>query len=161
MPKEDAPWPLWMRIIRVLVPGLVRIALWGVALALTATGVVTWRNWSALAKRGTDATARVERCKSLGKGGGYFSSCTYSYRVGLNGALNEGHFQSGRHFEEGQTIAIRYLPEEPATSAWSPDLEYPNLIPAAMTAVGVAFLVLVARGERKDRRRGRETRKAQ
>jgi hypothetical protein len=138
----------WKRAIGWTVGAAVQSVLWGLGLAGLVTGLVMWRNWHALAARGTGATAVVEHCewersgrtKGLGSGGTGYHSCTYTYRTRPDGPLHQGYFQSAQGFADGQAIPIRFLADEPQVSATAHDLDHPSVAPGAFVVLGGGWL---------------------
>lgn len=139
--------PPWLRAIGWTIGLTVQAALWGLGLAGLLMGIVLWRNWHALADRGVEATGQIVRCEWQTMGGlkhrsgsaGYYS-CTYAYRTVPDGPVHDGYFQSTGHFEDGQLIPIRYLPDRPEASAVAKDVEHPSIAPGAMIALGGGFM---------------------
>jgi hypothetical protein len=144
--------PPWMRGLGWLMPRAVTTLLYGAGAAFALTGAVMFVQWRALAHHGVRREARVESCvhraPGLTKGGfarpgpGYYA-CTYRYQPGDRGPAYDGYFQAQRSFAPGQSVAIRYLPEAPQTSATVRDLAHP-VVPGALSALGLGWLGFLA-----------------
>ena len=148
--------PLALRIAGAAIPAIVLGAIWLLAAAMFATGVVLWRDWRALAREGIDHQARVERCEwksmhspkrmlSIGRGSGFYS-CDYVYRVGASGPAYSGHFQSPREWQTGEEIGIRYRSDRPSTSATVKDLQHPSVAPGALILLPLLYAGWQCRG---------------
>lgn len=142
--KARVPEPaLWQRAIRFSVGAVLNFVIFGLGFAFLLTGAVTWRNRHALSERGVELSGRVDGCKwksMFRSGGSGYHSCTYAYRLAPDGPVYDGYFQSGRRWDAGQPIPIRYLADSPTTSATAGDLEHPSLTAGAMMVAGVAWL---------------------
>ena len=144
-----------LRILGRIVPAVVVAALWLLPAALFVTGFILWIDRHALARDGVVHQATVERCdwKSLhrdkavtgSRGGGGYYSCHYVYRTSESGPAYTGYFQDAREWKAGEAIAIRYRPDQPATSATETDVAHPSLAPGAMMLLPLLYACWQAR----------------
>lgn len=146
----------WQAVVGRVVRALVSLVLWGIPGALLLTGLALWHDWHALARGGVEATALVERCewKSVGStkshtaSTGYYS-CDYTYRTSPDGPVLQGYFQSQRERHAGDALPIRFLRDQPSTSAPVELLASPSLAPGAMIVVALLLFAWTARGRRR------------
>ncbi len=153
------PLQTWQRVVGGLLATVVGCLVWGIPSVILVTGVVLWRDWHALAQRGVEGVGTIRACEretvgsiKYGRPSSGYYSCTYSYRTTPAGPDHSGRFQSQRERRPGEAEPIRYLADEPGTSAAAETLRHPSVTAGGMIAVGLALLAWVGRGTLRKRR---------